>query len=114
VVLARRLLRIRRAPCRDGGARGARETGLDVAVEDYLGTWVDVYADDPGDQDANVINVAYYTATPTSGARERIDPTEVIEIGWFRFDALPDGLAPPGTLEEVLVAATSPERSHRN
>jgi ADP-ribose pyrophosphatase YjhB (NUDIX family) len=87
------------------------ETGLDVAVEDYLGTWVDVYADDPDDPDAGVINVAYYTATPAGYARERIDPTEVVEIGWFRFDALPDELAPPGTLEEVLAAATSRERS---
>jgi 8-oxo-dGTP diphosphatase len=89
------------------------ETGLDVAVDDYLGTWVDVYSDDPGDPEADVINVAYYTVTPTSGARERIDPSEVIEIGWFRFDTVPDGLAPLGTLEEVLVAATSPERSRR-
>ena len=39
------------------------ETGLDVEVGDYLGTWVDAYADDPDDPDAGVINVAYYTAT---------------------------------------------------
>jgi ADP-ribose pyrophosphatase YjhB (NUDIX family) len=89
------------------------ETGLDVEVEDYLGTWVDVYADDPGDPDAGVINVAYYTASVRSDARERVDPAEVSELGWFAPDELPSELAPPGTLEEVLAAVTRPERSRR-
>jgi ADP-ribose pyrophosphatase YjhB (NUDIX family) len=87
------------------------ETGLDVEVGDYLGTWVDVYADDAEDPDAEVINVAYYTATLMSGSAPELDPAEVSEIGWFGWDELPDELAPPGTLEAVLAAARSPERS---
>jgi 8-oxo-dGTP diphosphatase len=87
------------------------ETGLDVVVGDYLGTWVEVYADDAEDPDAEVINVAYYTATLVSGGTPELDPAEVSEIGWFGWDELPDELAPPGTLEAVLAAARSPERS---
>jgi 8-oxo-dGTP diphosphatase len=93
-------------------ARETREeTGLHVAVGGYLGTWVDVYADDPSDPDAEVINVAYYTATLASDDPPRLDPAEVSEIAWFGWDELPDELAPPGTLEAVLAVARSPERS---
>ena len=81
------------------------ETGLEVEVTGYLDTWVDVYADDPGEPDAGVINVAYYTAVPTAGARGAVDPAEVSELGWFSVDELPAELAPPGTLQAVLDAA---------
>ena len=81
------------------------ETGLAVEVERYLGTWVDVYADDPDEPDAGIINVAYFTAVPTSEARGLGDPAEVSEIAWFGWDELPTDLAPPGTLGEVLDAA---------
>jgi 8-oxo-dGTP diphosphatase len=92
--------------------REAREeTGLHVEVGDYLGTWVDVYADDMSDPDAEVINVSYYTATLASDDSPRPDPAEVSEIAWFEWDELPDDLAPPGTLEAVLAVARSPERS---
>jgi ADP-ribose pyrophosphatase YjhB (NUDIX family) len=87
------------------------ETGLHVEIADYVGTWVDVYSDDPRDPEAGVINVAYYTATLTSDEPARIDPAEVSELGWFPFDELPDGLAPPATLEAVLAAVRSPGRS---
>jgi ADP-ribose pyrophosphatase YjhB (NUDIX family) len=87
------------------------ETGLDVEVERYLGTWVDVYANDPGEQDAGVINVAYYTATPVGDGRPRLEPAEVSELGWFAWDELPADLAPPGTLADVLAVARSPARS---
>jgi ADP-ribose pyrophosphatase YjhB (NUDIX family) len=87
------------------------ETGLHVEIEDYLGTWVDVYSDDPLEPDAGVINVAYYTATLATDEPPRIDPAEVSELGWFAFDELPDELAPPGTLEAVLTAVRSPGRN---
>lgn len=87
------------------------ETGHHVEIEDYVGTWVDVYSDDPRDPDAEVINVAYYTATLVADEPARIDPAEVSEIGWFPFDELPAGLAPPDTLEAVLAAVRSPGRS---
>jgi 8-oxo-dGTP diphosphatase len=83
------------------------ETGLDVEITGYLGTWIDVYADDPGAPDAGVINVAYYTAKLTTGIRGPVDPAEVSEIGWFGGDELPADLAPPGTLETVLGLARS-------
>ena len=91
------------------------ETGLEVEVTGYLGTWVDVYADDPGEPDAGVINVAYYTAVLVPGERGPVDPAEVSEVAWFGWDEVPTGLAPPGTLEAALEAArsgtTTPERS---
>ncbi len=87
------------------------ETGLHVEVGDYVGTWVDAYTDDPDDPDAGVVNVAYYTATLVGDEPALVDPAEVSELGWFSFDELPDALAPPGTLEAVLAAVRSPERS---
>jgi ADP-ribose pyrophosphatase YjhB (NUDIX family) len=96
--------------------REAREeAGLDIEITGYLGTWVDVYADDPDERDAEVINVAYYAAALASDERARPDAYEVSEVGWFAWDGLPTGLSPPGTLESVLAAAraaaTTPERS---
>jgi ADP-ribose pyrophosphatase YjhB (NUDIX family) len=88
------------------------ETGLEVEVRDYLGTWVDVYADDPDTPDAGFINVAYYTAALTSGRPAgAADPAEVSEVAWFAWDELPADLAPPGTLEAALELARSPGRS---
>ena len=81
------------------------ETGLTVEVTGYLDTWIDVYADDPDEPDAGVINVAYYTAAPTTNADGALDPLEVSELGWFAPDELPPELAPPGTLADVLEAA---------
>lgn len=87
------------------------EAGLDIDIVGYIGTWVDVYANDPSDPDAEVINVAYYAAMLASDTRGHIDPTEVSEVGWFAFDAVPDELAPPGTLEAVLDDVRSPGRT---
>jgi len=81
------------------------ETGLDVEITAYLGTWVDVYADDPTEPDAGVINVAYFTAVLSAGEPGPVDPAEVSEIAWFGWDELPVDLAPPGTLRAVLDAA---------
>jgi 8-oxo-dGTP diphosphatase len=83
------------------------ETGLDVEITGYLGTWVDVYADDPGQPDGGVINVAYYSAALVGGESGPIDRAEVSEVSWFGWDELPPGLAPPGTLDAVLRLARS-------
>lgn len=81
------------------------EAGRRVEVIAYLGVWVSKYADEPGDEDADVINVAYYLAAPVDGTQTAVDSTEVSEVAWFGWDALPTRLAPPGTLEEILRVA---------
>jgi ADP-ribose pyrophosphatase YjhB (NUDIX family) len=81
------------------------ETGLRVSVTGYIGVWVDTYADEPGEPDAAVINVAYYTAVALGGDETAFDRCEVSELGWFGWDELPPDLAPPGTLGDVLAAA---------
>lgn len=90
----------------DTAVREVREeAGIAVEIVGYLGTWVDVYADDPDEPDNEVINVAYYTATLRDDAVASPDPLEVSEVRWFAWDALPSELSPPGTLESVLAAA---------
>lgn len=81
------------------------ETGLDVRITGLLGVWVDVYADDPRDEDADWISVAYFAAEVDADedALTR-DPAEVAEACWFAPDALPTGLAPPATLPAALAA----------
>ena len=83
------------------------ETGLRVRLTGYVGVWVDEYADEPGDDENEVINVAYYLAEPVGGSEADFDPAEVSELRWFAWDELPAELAPPGTLETVLAAARS-------
>jgi len=83
------------------------ETGLRVRVDAYLGVWVDTYADDRGEPGATVINVAYYRATSVGGDESAFDRSEVSELRWFDWDALPPDLVPPGTLAAVLAAARS-------
>jgi ADP-ribose pyrophosphatase YjhB (NUDIX family) len=80
------------------------ETGLRVSVTGYIGVWVDIYADEPGELDAAVINVAYYTAVAFGGDEAAFDRREVSKLGWFGWDELPPDLAPPGSLEAVLAA----------
>ena len=80
------------------------ETGVEVAVTRYLGTWVDRYADEP-DEDDEQINVAYYLAVPTRVGEGLPDPVEVSEVRWFGWNELPGPLAPTGTLDAVLVVA---------
>lgn len=84
------------------------ETGYEVDVLRYLGTWIDVYADDPAEPNAGVINVAYYLAAPRATEPGPIDPAEVGELAWFGWDELPDDLAPPVTLARVLEVARAP------
>ena len=81
------------------------ETGLRVRVTGYLGVWIDDYADEPGRDENEIINVAYYLAEPTGGDEADFDPEEVSELRWFAWDDLPAELAPPRTLGAVIVAA---------
>jgi 8-oxo-dGTP diphosphatase len=81
------------------------ETGLAVRVTGYVGVWIDDYADAPGDDANEIINVAYYLAEPVGGDTADFDPREVTEVRWFGWQELPAELAPPGTLRAVLAAA---------
>jgi ADP-ribose pyrophosphatase YjhB (NUDIX family) len=82
------------------------ESGVQARVTSLLGIWIDRYADDPTDRTADAISVAYYLAEPVAGAPTvPFDETEILEQGWFHLDALPLGLAPPGTFLQVLAAA---------
>jgi 8-oxo-dGTP diphosphatase len=81
------------------------EAGVRVSVTGYLGVWVDRYADDQAQSDADVINVAYYLAAAAGDALAPADSQEVSDVRWFAWDELPAELAPPGTLEAVLAVA---------
>jgi 8-oxo-dGTP diphosphatase len=81
------------------------ETGLRVRVTGYLGVWVGDYADEPGLDENEIINVAYYRAERIGGDEREFDPAEVSELAWFGWDELPADLAPPRTLASVLAAA---------
>lgn len=81
------------------------ETGFRACVTGFLGIWVDRYADDPSDETADRISVAYYLAKPLDDGEAAFDRAEVAEIGWFGLGELPEPLAPPGTLERIIAAA---------
>jgi 8-oxo-dGTP diphosphatase len=82
------------------------ETGLRARATRLLGIWLDAYADDRADPEADWISVAYYLAEPLGDSLAgQLDPREVAEAGWFSFGDLPEPLVPPGTLGSVLAAA---------
>jgi ADP-ribose pyrophosphatase YjhB (NUDIX family) len=93
----------RMEPPEETARREAREeAGLDVRVGELLGIWVDVYADDPADDDADWISVAYFAGEVDGDGDAAPDGVEVADARWFAPDELPDALAPPGTLADVL------------
>jgi ADP-ribose pyrophosphatase YjhB (NUDIX family) len=79
------------------------ETGLRARVTRFLGIWLDRYADDPSDEDSDMISVAYYLAEPLDG-EPGVRDGEASEVSWFPLAELPADLAPPGTLDEVVAA----------
>lgn len=90
------------------------EAGVRAQVTTLLGIWLDAYADEPADEEAERISVAYYLAEPVADAPVGTpDPTEVSDVGWFPLDDLPEPLAPPGTLASVLAAAQRALREGR-
>jgi ADP-ribose pyrophosphatase YjhB (NUDIX family) len=100
-------------PPEETARREAREeTGLEIRVTQLLGIWVDAYGDDPRDADADWISVAYFAAE-ADGEALAADPAEVLDARWFAPDELPDALAPPGTLREVLAAWEAGRRDAR-
>ena len=72
------------------------ETGLHINVVGFLGMWLDLYTDD-----TVTLNI-YYNAVPAGAVDIRPDLVEVSEVKWFAPDSLPDRIAFPGHIPEVL------------
>ena len=79
------------------------ETGVRARVTGFLGIWITSYADVPDPETSELISVAYYHAEPLEGPEGAPDPAEVAEARWFAPDMLPQALAPPGMLDEILI-----------
>lgn len=74
------------------------ETGLLITVVGFLGMWLDLYTDDKV-----TLNI-YYSAAPANPFNIRPDLIEVSEVKWFEPDSLPDKIAFPKHIPEVLRA----------
>jgi 8-oxo-dGTP diphosphatase len=73
----------------DAAIREAREeTGLDVAIGELVGMWVDRYGDLPGDD--FTLNI-YYRACPLGG--RQVAQSDVTELEWFEAGSLPPNMA---------------------
>jgi 8-oxo-dGTP diphosphatase len=83
----------------DAARREVREeAGAECTIGDYLGSWLDVYADG-----LPTLN-AYYHATAATDAVGEPDGAEITEIGWFAPDELPEPIAFPDSQRPVLAA----------
>lgn len=74
------------------------EAGVDCEIGDYLGSWLDVYADG-----RPTLNAYYHAAAATAEVGEP-DGDEITEIRWFRPDELPEPIAFPDSQRPVLEA----------
>lgn len=71
----------------DGAVREAKEeSGLDVEVTDYLGSFMDVY----GKNEEATLNMCFATVI-IGGEMQPND--DIVELKWFRADELPDEVA---------------------
>jgi ADP-ribose pyrophosphatase YjhB (NUDIX family) len=77
------------------------ESGFPVRVTGFLGVWTGPYGDDA---DTDTVAVAYYHAECTGDEVAAPDPVEVCDVAWFAWDEIPDKLAPPDRLPQVLSA----------
>ena len=77
------------------------ETGLAIEIAGLLGMWMDRY----GDQEPPVSTLnLYFHARPVDGGAERLGSPEVVEIGWFSPEEIPEDLAFPEHAQLVLAA----------
>jgi ADP-ribose pyrophosphatase YjhB (NUDIX family) len=79
------------------------ETGLEVALGEVLGMWIDCYASEGPGAEKITLNI-YFHATVVGSTLLRPGRAEAAEIGWFAADELPEPLAFPGHLPEALAA----------
>jgi ADP-ribose pyrophosphatase YjhB (NUDIX family) len=75
----------------------SEESGLLINVVGFLGIWLDAYTDEKA-----TLNI-YYTAVPAGDINTHPDPTEVTEVKWFAPDRLPDRIAFPCHIPDVLM-----------
>lgn len=91
---------------RDAALRELREeTGLIGEAGEIAGIWVDDYEPGNGDGGSDKVTMTvYYHASVAEPCRTVLDPNEVAEIGWFAPDELPEEVAFPGHLRQVICA----------
>ena len=77
------------------------ETGLEVRVTGMLGIWMDTYSDAEGGGTPDATLNCYYHAQAEAGSAV-VDPSEATEAAWFAQDALPDDIAFPAHVRQVL------------
>jgi hypothetical protein len=65
--------------------------------------WIDSYAPDGPEADKVTLTI-YFNASVADGHEARLASSKVAEIGWFGRDELPEPLAFPGHVPEVLEA----------
>jgi len=81
------------------------ETGYRIQVDELLGIWLDDYGEpSPALGQPEITMCLYYLAHPVDGGDASVDPDEVAEVRWFPADALPERMAFPNHVYEVLDA----------
>ena len=98
------LLQVGEHPIQTAAREVFEETSLRVQVTGLLGIWLDNYGDVLERGQAEVTFNIYYHAVPLAGSVAAPDAVEIVEIGWFKPDALPSTIAFPNHIVPVLAA----------
>ena len=81
------------------------ETGYPIRVTGFLGIWLDDYGDASPQSGQKLITFnVYYHAVPTALKPGRPDAKEVSEVRWFAPEELPEAIAFPKHMHEVVDA----------
>lgn len=86
------------------------ESGLAIHVTGFLGIWLDVYEEETHQK--TTLNI-YYHAVPAGSVITCPDYSEVTEVGWFLPDSLPEKIAFPAHIPNVLRAWQEAHRLQR-
>ena len=80
------------------------ETGYTIRITGFLGIWLNDYRA-PADfgRSKMTLNI-YYHAVLVSGPISQLNPTEVEEVAWFAPGNIPEQLAFPDHMTQVLKA----------
>jgi 8-oxo-dGTP pyrophosphatase MutT (NUDIX family) len=84
----------------------AEELGLRGKAVAYIGTWMDKYGQPVGEDIVDhTANSAYLVELEDWDGDLQLQRNEVLSAGWFPFNDLPDDLAFPEHLAQMLSAA---------